>query len=80
MVECKERLFQVVVWSNDIGSDEKMDYDCFTDAVKAARKFRKREQYAAVYVRPQKKAYVVFGDVDTPVFADWVSVARLEHT
>lgn len=80
MVECKERPFQVIVWSDDIGSDEKMDYDCFTDAVKAARKFRKTEQYAAVYVRPQKKAYVVFGDVNTPVFADWVSVARLEHT
>lgn len=37
MVECKERPFQVIVWSDDIGSDEKMDYDCFTDAVKAAR-------------------------------------------
>lgn len=78
MAEFKEKPFQVVVWSNDIGSDEKMDYDCFTDAVKAARKFRKTEQYAAVFVRSQKKAYVVFGDVNTPVFSDWVSVARLE--
>lgn len=78
MAEVKERPFLVVTYSSDIGSDEKLDYDCFTDAVKAARKFRKTEQYAAVYVRPQKKAYVVFGDVDTSVFADWVSVARLE--
>ena len=80
MVEFKERPFQVVTWSNDIGSDEKMDFDCFTDAVKEARKYRKTEQYAAVYVRPQKKAYVVFGDVSALVFAEWVSVSRLEQT
>ena len=78
MVDFKQKPFQVVTWSSDCGSDEKLDYDCFTDAVKAARKFRKTEQYAAVFVRSQKKAYVVFGDVTTPVFADWVSVTRLE--
>lgn len=75
----KERPYQVVTYSSDIGSDEKMDYDCFVDAVKAAQRFRKEEEYAAVYVRSQRKAYVVFGDVYAPVFADWVSVAKLEY-
>lgn len=73
----KEKPYQVVTYSSDVGSDEKMDYDYFVDAVKAAKKYRKEEEYAAVYVRSQKKAYVVFGDVEAPVFSDWVSIAKL---
>ena len=79
-INIKERPYLVVVWCEECGSDEKMDFDSLVEAFKDAKRYQEEWDYAAVYVRDQKKAYVVFGDVDTPVFADWVSVVRLEYT
>lgn len=69
--------FQVVTYSNDIGSDEKMDFDGFQSALIEAKKYRKTEEYAAIYDNIFKVAFVVFGDISTPVFADTVKVFSL---
>lgn len=66
--------YQVVTHSFDIGTDEKFDYSTKAEAVKAARGYRKSEEYAAVYDRKNKTAFVVFGNPFTEVFADWVKV------
>ena len=66
--------YQVVTHSFDIGADEKFDYSTKAEAVKAARGYRKTEDYAAVYDRETKTAFVVFGNPFINVFADWVKV------
>ncbi len=66
--------FLVVTWSDDIGSDEGMDFKKLSDAIKEAELFRKTEQYAAVYDKQSKTAYVIFGDPSTPVFSDRITV------
>ena len=71
-----ERRYQVVTYSSDIGSDEKMDFSRFSEAVRDAKKYRKTEEYAAVYDRITKTAFVIFGSLYTPVFSDFVSVAE----
>lgn len=66
--------YTVITWSDDIGSDEHMDYSRFSEAANAASKFRGCEEYAAVYDAKTKTAYVIFGDPDTVVFSDFVTV------
>lgn len=44
-----ERRYQVVTYSRDIGSDEHMDYPTLKQAVREAKKYRKSEEFAAVY-------------------------------
>ena len=66
--------FEVVTWSSDIGSDEKMDFPTLAEALKDARRYRKTEEYAAVYDRENKIAHVVFGNPYQDVFAKWVKV------
>lgn len=70
--------YQVVTYDSLCGSDEKMDYPHLTEAIKEANKYRNTEEYAAVYDRKKKVAFVVFGDIETPVFADWVYVISIE--
>ena len=72
--EKMDKRFLVVTWSDDIGSDEGMDFARLSDAIKEAERFRKTEQYAAVYDKTSKTAYVVFGDPSTPVFSDRIHV------
>jgi hypothetical protein len=69
-----ERRYQVVTYSSDIGSDEKKDFARLSEAVRDAKKYRKTEEYAAVYDRITKTAFVVFGAPWLPVFADFVDV------
>ena len=66
--------YQVVTWSSDIGSDEKMDFATFAEAKKEANRYRKTEEYAAIYDYVTKTARVIFGTPYTDVFADWVKV------
>lgn len=70
--------YQVVTYSQDIGSDERMDFSRLSDALKDARAYRGREEYAAVYDSVKKIAFVVFGNIFTSVFADYVTVVSLE--
>lgn len=69
--------YQVVTYSNDIGADEKMDFDGFQSALKEAKKYRKTEEYAAIYDNFFKIAFLVFGDIQAPVFNDNVKVIPL---
>ena len=66
--------YEVVTYSYDIGIDTQMDYSKFSEAVKAARKFLGLEEYAAIYDRVKKIAYVIFGDITTEVFTDNIPV------
>ena len=66
--------YQVVTYSQDIGTDGRMDFARLSEAVKDAKKYRSTEEYAAVYDRITKTALVVFGDLYTSVFADFVTV------
>ena len=66
----------VTTWSRDIGSDEHKDFRTKAEAIKECRKYRKSEEYGAVYDQRNKIAYVVFGDADIPVFADSVTVVK----
>ena len=67
----------VTTWSRDIGSDEHKDFRTKAEAIKECRKYRKSEEYGAVYDQRNKIAYVIFGDVDIPVFADGVTVVKV---
>ena len=48
--------YQVVTYSSDIGTDEKMDFDRMSDAIKEARRWLSREE--ASYVYDQQKHIV----------------------
>ena len=67
----------VTTWSWDIGSDSHKDFRTKAEAIKECRKYRKSEEYGAVYDQWNKIAYVVFGDADIPVFADSVTVVKM---
>ena len=79
-VQKMERRYQVVTYSRDIGSDERMDYLTLKQAVREAKKYRKSEEFAAVYDYYSKIAYVVFGGMDLArdkVFSDSVTIAEI---
>ena len=67
--------YQVVVWADECGSDEMMDFDRLNDAIADARRYADEWSYVAVYDRRRKRALVIFGDVSTPVFSDFVEVS-----
>ena len=67
-----EKRYLVTTWSRDIGSDEHM-----AEAIKECRKYKKSEEYGAVFDQWNKIAYVIFGDVDNPVFVDNVTVVKM---
>ena len=67
----------VTTWSRDIGSDEHKDFRTKAEAIKECRKYRKSEEYGAVYDQWNKIAYVIFGNVDNPVFVDGVTVVKV---
>ena len=54
-----------------------MDFRTKAEAIKECRKYRKTEEYGAVYDQRNKIAYVIFGNVDIPVFADGVTVVKM---
>ncbi len=66
--------YEVVTYSSDIGTDSRLDFFRLADAVKDAKRYQKTEEYAAVFDREYGIAYVVFGDLQTAVFADFVKV------
>lgn len=66
--------YQVVTHSWDIGTDEHLDFSKFSEARKHAFKFSGTEEYAAVYDAKEKKAYVIFGNPETQVFAPCVQI------
>ena len=72
-----EKRWLVTTWSWDIGSDSHMDFRTKAEAIKECRKYRKSEEYGAVYDQRNKIAYVIFGDADIPVFADSVTVVKV---
>ena len=74
-VQPKAPRYQVVVWANDCGSDEMMDFNRLNDAIADARRYSEEWPYAAVYDRKRKRALVIFGDVSTPVFSNFVEVS-----
>lgn len=75
-----ERRYLVVTYSRDIGSSEHMDYLTLKQAVREAKKYRKSEEFAAVYDYDSKIAYVVFGGrglARDKVFSDSVTIAEI---
>lgn len=79
MSMCKKhpvKRYLVTTWSSDIGSDEHMDFRTKAEAVKECRKYRKSEEYGAVFDQWRNIAYVVFGDIDNPVFVNGVTVVE----
>lgn len=70
----KEKRYQVCTWSDDIGSDDKMDFTNKRDAMKDAMKYKGEEDYAAVYDNQTKTAFVAFGNPFSPVFSEHVKV------
>ena len=72
-----EKRWLVTTWSWDIGSDSHKDFRTKAEAIKECRKYRKSEEYGAVYDQRNKIAYVIFGDADIPVFADSVTVVKM---
>lgn len=79
MSMCKKhpvKRYLVTTWSSDIGSDEHMDFRTKAEAVKECRKYRNTENYGAVLDQWRNIAYVVFGDIDNPVFVNGVTVVE----
>ena len=80
MSMCKKhpvKRYLVTTWSSDIGSDEHMDFRTKAEVVKECRKYRRTEDYGAVFDQRNKIVYVIFGNVDIPVFADSVTVVKI---
>ena len=69
-----EKRWLVTTWSWDIGSDSHKDFRTKAEAIKECRKYRKTEEYGAVYDQRNKIAYVVCGDFNNPVCVDGVLV------
>lgn len=69
--------YEIVTYSRDIGSDEHGSFSRKAEAIRHARSFRKSEDYAAVYDAATRTATVIFGNLCTPVFADFVAVRPL---
>ena len=67
----------VTTWSWDIGSDSHKDFRTKAEAIKECRKYRKTEEYGAVFDQWKRIAYVVFGDVDNPVIVGGVTVVKV---
>lgn len=72
-----EKRYLVTTWSWDIGSDSHKDFCTKAEAIKECRKYRKSEEYGAVYDQRNKIAYVIFGNIDVPVFANGVTVVKM---
>lgn len=70
--------YSIVTWSDDVGTDERMDYTRKAEAIKDARSYKGKEEYAAIYDRKKQAAFVVFGGVEKSVFRDYVSVEKLK--
>lgn len=68
--------YLVTTWSRDIGSDEHMNFRTKAEAVRECRKYRESEEYGAVLDQWRNIAYVVFGDIDNPVFVNGVTVVE----
>lgn len=75
----KEKRYQVCTWSNDIGSDDKMDFTNKREAIKYAMMYKGKEEYAAVYDNQTKTAFVTFGSPLSPVFREYVKVFYREN-
>lgn len=73
-----DKRYSVVTWSDDIGTDKRIDYTRKADAIKEARSYKGKEEYAAIYDRKKQAAFVVFGDVEKPIFRDGVSIEKLK--
>jgi len=74
-----DKRYSVVTWSDDVGTDERMDYTRKADAIKEARSYNGKEEYAAIYDRKKQAAFVVFGGVKKSVFSVYVSVEKLKQ-
>ena len=71
-----DRRFLVTTYNELTGADSGMDYDRLSAAIDDAKSYEGLDEYAAVYDRVAKIAYVVFGDIKTRVFADHVTVLQ----
>lgn len=67
--------YQVVTWCSDCGDDDKTDFDDLGDAIHEANRYRSGYDYAAVYDRANRIAYVVFGNPEQTVFSERVTVS-----
>lgn len=56
-----------------------MDFSAKSEAIKAARKYKQSEEYAAVYDHEKNTAFVVFGNPFSPVFRYYVKVFYKEN-
>ena len=68
------RRYQVVTWSDDCGTDEKMDFNTLAAAIMDANGFQGKEEAAAVYDYQEEIAYAVFGPVSRNMFSDSVKI------
>lgn len=69
-----QRRYQVVTWSDDCGTDEKMDFNTLSAAFADANGYQGAEAAAAVYDYKTKTAYAVFGPVSKNMFSDFVKI------
>lgn len=74
-----ESRYQVCTWSDDIGADDKMDFSSKREAINEAMKYKGKEEYAAVYDKQTKTAFVVFGNPFFPMFREHIKVFYKEH-
>lgn len=69
-----QRRYQVVTWSDDCGTDEKMDFNTLAAAFADANGFKGKEDAAAVYDYETGIAYAIFGPVSKNMFSDSVKI------
>lgn len=74
-----DKRYQVCIWSDDIGSDDKMDFTNKKEAIQDAMKYKWKEEYAAVFDKKSNTAFVVFGNPFCPVFREHIKVFYKEH-
>ena len=69
-----QRRYQVVTWSDDCGTDEKMDFNTLSQAMADAGCYVGKEEAAAVYDYQTGTAYAVVGPVGQNMFSSSVKI------
>lgn len=66
-------MYQVITYSKDSGTDEKLDYRRKADAVRAAREYLKDPYYSGVCVWDLTRRYIaaMFGDMPDDARPCW---------
>lgn len=69
-----ENRYQICTYSDDIGSDDGMDYPTIGEAMKHIKEYLKREQAVFIYDRVKESIRHAWNRSPVGIFTTWVDV------